>query len=319
MSDAKSERLINLTLALLASKRYLKKSEIFRTVAGYAGSPETMERMFERDKDDLRSLGLDISVAEIDPYFQDEAGYRIIPSSYKLDLGDLSPRDVAILSAAAALWQNSVLSQDSRSAIRKLQSLGIPADDNSMAQFQYRFNESTENLTEILRAIDERRLLTFNYRKRGEFAMAKREIAPYALSLWRGYWYVGGMDMEKKVTRIFKLARITGSVSLNKKASSYEIPDSFDISRELTSPKVDEHGASDFAIVEIDRERGYSMRRAGQFLSESESYDRYRFEYLDQNAFIREILRAGEAVKVIEPAELAEKIRSRVESAVQRG
>ena len=53
----KIERLINLTIALLATKRYLTKSEIFRTVEGYEGSAETKERMFERDKDDLRSLG----------------------------------------------------------------------------------------------------------------------------------------------------------------------------------------------------------------------------------------------------------------------
>ena len=58
MSDQKTERLINLTLALLSSKRYLTKSEIFKNVAGYSGSAETMERMFERDKDDLRNLNI---------------------------------------------------------------------------------------------------------------------------------------------------------------------------------------------------------------------------------------------------------------------
>jgi len=58
MADTKTERLVNLTLALLASKRFLKKSEILRTVAGYEGSAESMDRMFERDKDDLRALGI---------------------------------------------------------------------------------------------------------------------------------------------------------------------------------------------------------------------------------------------------------------------
>jgi proteasome accessory factor B len=71
----KIERLINLTIALLATKRYLTKSEIFSSVDGYEGSPETMERMFERDKDDLRSLGIEIEVGSFDPLFNDEAGY----------------------------------------------------------------------------------------------------------------------------------------------------------------------------------------------------------------------------------------------------
>ena len=64
MSDRKTERLINLTLALLATKRYLKKSEILSNVQGYEGSQEAKERMFERDKDDLRSLGLEIEVGD---------------------------------------------------------------------------------------------------------------------------------------------------------------------------------------------------------------------------------------------------------------
>jgi proteasome accessory factor B len=66
MSSQKTERLINLTLALLATKRHLTKSEIFKAVAGYGGSPETMERMFERDKDELRNLGIQIEVKGID-------------------------------------------------------------------------------------------------------------------------------------------------------------------------------------------------------------------------------------------------------------
>jgi len=84
MSSQKTERLINLTLALLATKRHLTKSEIFKTVAGYSGSPETMERMFERDKDELRNLGIQIEVKEIDALFEEE--YYIntlkIPADY---------------------------------------------------------------------------------------------------------------------------------------------------------------------------------------------------------------------------------------------
>ena len=84
MSSAKTERLVNLTMALLASRRYLKKSEIFQKVAGYSGSNETKERMFERDKDDLRALGIEIEVASHDPLFEDEPGYRIKPEKFQI-------------------------------------------------------------------------------------------------------------------------------------------------------------------------------------------------------------------------------------------
>ncbi|MCX6449171.1 MAG: hypothetical protein NTV41_01390 [Actinobacteria bacterium] len=84
MSDQKTERLINLTLALLATKRYLTKAEIFRVVAGYSGSAETMERMFERDKDELRSMGIEIEVKGLDPLFEDDQGYLIRSESFQL-------------------------------------------------------------------------------------------------------------------------------------------------------------------------------------------------------------------------------------------
>jgi len=93
----KIERLVNLTIALLATKRFLTKSEIFRTVEGYEGTPETKERMFERDKDDLRALGIEISVGSFDPVFQDEAGYRINSDTYQFNIGLLSPLDGALI------------------------------------------------------------------------------------------------------------------------------------------------------------------------------------------------------------------------------
>ena len=101
----KIERLINLTIALLATKRYLTKSEIFRTVEGYEGSAETKERMFERDKDDLRTLGIEIEVGSFDPVFADEAGYRIHSEKYELNLGQITPLEISLLSLAAPSWE----------------------------------------------------------------------------------------------------------------------------------------------------------------------------------------------------------------------
>ena len=114
----KIERLINLTIALLATKRYLTKSEIFRSVEGYEGSPETKERMFERDKDDLRSLGIVIDVGTFDPLFSDEAGYRIKSETYELDLGEITPTEVSLLSLAADAWQDAALEDSAQSAIQ---------------------------------------------------------------------------------------------------------------------------------------------------------------------------------------------------------
>ena len=157
----KSERLVNLTIALLATKRYLTKSEIFRTVEGYEGSPEAMERMFERDKDDLRSLGIAIELGSFDPLFEDEAGYRISPSSYKLDLGELDGTDIALLSVAASAWTGAALERESTSALIKLASMGLGSDSGALSLLAPRINGTIENFTVITDAIIRRSEIEF--------------------------------------------------------------------------------------------------------------------------------------------------------------
>ena len=97
----------NLVIALLATKKYLTKNQIFRAVAGYEGSQEATDRMFERDKEELRSLGIQIEMKGIDPLFDDEIGYRIIPDRYRFDLGPLTKQEITLLALASQAWKES--------------------------------------------------------------------------------------------------------------------------------------------------------------------------------------------------------------------
>ena len=124
----KTERLVNLTIALLATKRYITKSEIFRTVDGYEGSDESKERMFERDKDDLRNLGIEIEVGTFDPLFEDESGYRIKPENYQFQLGEVNAQEITLLSLAAEAWRGASMSSSALSALNKLHAIGIESD-----------------------------------------------------------------------------------------------------------------------------------------------------------------------------------------------
>ena len=120
MSSAKTERLVNLTMALLASPRYLQKSEIFRKVAGYTGSQETKERMFERDKDDLRSMGIEIEVASHDPLFEDEQGYRIKREKFQLQIESFDADELSILATALGMWAESQFSNVTTGVLRRI-------------------------------------------------------------------------------------------------------------------------------------------------------------------------------------------------------
>ena len=78
MTTRKTERILNLTICLLVSDRYLPKSRIREAVEGYHNlSDAAFERTFERDKDELRALGVPIEVGSFDAFFDDEQGYRI--------------------------------------------------------------------------------------------------------------------------------------------------------------------------------------------------------------------------------------------------
>ena len=100
----KIERLINLTIALLATKRYLTKSEIFRSVEGYEGSAETKERMFERDKDDLRSLGIEIEVGSFDLHLS-----HVRPPPRASRAGAVARRDAVCVNRALRLARRRAL------------------------------------------------------------------------------------------------------------------------------------------------------------------------------------------------------------------
>lgn len=228
MSQAKTERLVNLTMALLASRRYMKKSEIFEKVAGYSGSAETKERMFERDKDDLRALGIEIEVASQDPLFEDEAGYRIKPESYRFPLKDLSESEKSILATALALWESSGFEKLASETSRRLLSGAHSLEDESSPSITpIEFVE--ESLNEIAKALASRSSIEFQYQKQENLISEARTVCPMGLSTWRGSWYLVAEDLDRKDIRAFKLSRITSKISVNKKRDMYEIPKDFSV------------------------------------------------------------------------------------------
>lgn len=298
MAENKTERLINLTLALLATKRYLKKSEIYRTVQGYDGNPESMDRMFERDKDDLRALGIEIEVGDLDPFFEDEPGYRISRSNYSLEIPDLTSREVAYLSVAASFWKDSALTPAAQSGIRKLKSLGIPAAMDLASTIDYRFENPKAALLEITDAIDEFRKLEFAYQNTG---ITQRKLAPYRILLWNGYWYLIGLDLDKNEIRMFKLSRILGEVKAVGKKNSFSIPANFDVKNILPISQQEE---INIAKVSIKKGEAITLRANGQYISEEESEDIYEFEFDSESSFIRKIIWYGNSVEILAPTKL---------------
>ena len=227
MSSAKTERLVNLTMALLATPRYLQKSEIFRKVSGYSGSQDTKERMFERDKDDLRSLGIEIEVASHDPLFEDEPGYRIKREKFQLPIEKFSNEELSVLSTALGLWSNTGLSSLATNTIRRL------GTDDAQVSTSLKPAEtellSEDALVDLSQSLSNRSTVTFEYTKSGQISPETRRVNPLGLSAWHGSWYLVGEDLDRKDIRVFKTSRITSRIEVSSKRGSYEIPSDFGV------------------------------------------------------------------------------------------
>ena len=144
--------------------------------------------MFERDKDDLRSLGINIELGTFDPLFEDEAGYRISPESYALQIKDLDSVDVALLSQAARLWQEAALGESAQSGLRKLKGLGLDSDLDAFVDVSATLRATPEQIPQLIEAVSIRSAITFEYL--GEDMTSQvRNLLPYRLSNTRGYWF----------------------------------------------------------------------------------------------------------------------------------
>lgn len=312
MASRKNERLINLTIALLATKRYLTKSEIFRTIEGYEGSTESKERMFERDKDDLRRIGIVIDVRGVDPGFEDEPGYRVHPNTYSLNLGELNGAEIALLSLAAEAWRGAALGESAQSALVKLRSLGIASDFDALPNLSPRLNVSSPNFVPLTRAIADRMTISFRYLS-AQLQEELRTVNPFGLGSRHGHWYLVAFDKERMDTRTFRLDRIVSQVELVSKKEIFETDPSFNVLNFLDSTLFEKR---DIAEVWIRVGRGHALRGDALVVSSDDEFDLCQIPYSDESRFVDSILWHADDVIVHSPTHIRNKVMERLHALV---
>ena len=303
MSSAKTERLVNLTMALLGTRRFMPKSEIFRRVEGYSGSQETKERMFERDKDELRALGIEIEVASDDPIFEDEPGYRIRPDTYQFPQS-FSSDELGIMSTAITLLADSDIAATTESILRRLNSL--PLAPRSLDEIAIPERELLENgLTELTSAMSKRMTIRFRYQKLNSAQDELRRVNVMGLSAWRGNWYAVGEDLDRDDIRAFKLSRFTSSVEGVSKPGSYEIPVDFSVRDYLVMFQKE-----DFEVrLRLRKGSGTPLReRAKEIQAIDDDWDEVTLGFYNQVSALREALWLGNDCVVIAPEPLRQAV-----------
>jgi len=305
VSNQKTERLINLTLALLSSKRYLTKSEIFKNVAGYSGSAETMERMFERDKDDLRNLGVRIEVRALDPLFEDDQGYLIDSNSFQINPDDFSKEEILMLTMAANLWHRSALQNDSRAALLKIQSLDGMVETNTVVSPVVEDNEDSRKLSLIFDAVERSVSLEFEYKG------IVRQVKPYGMYTRRGFWYLAAQ--ENDVVKSFKVIRISDQIKAISKSQSFTKPVDFKLSTFIEGM----NGATKSQTeVRIRKNQALAIRKRHKVEEIDSDWDQVFIDYVYEEDLIESLLWYGSNVVVISPKTIRDQIIKRVKGLI---
>lgn len=219
MSGAKSERLMNLLIMLLSTRRFVTREEIGRTIAGYhRSSGQAFERQFERDKDELRGLGIRIQTGSNDPFFSDDEGYRIDRADFELPPIVFTPEERAVLAVAGRVWQDHVAAESTAHAFEALRAGGAEPDLALMPMLQPRIAGGDPGFQELLVGVTERRLVRFAYGDR------VRVVQPWRLYQRRGRWYLLGHDRDAGDVRHFKLSRLRSEVAVTGKPHAFAVP-----------------------------------------------------------------------------------------------
>ena len=197
----KLERLLNLTAALLHTERPLSAAELRRRLAGaYSEDKAAFRRTFERDKADLRAIGVPLEVTTLYRLDPPVDGYRIPAAEYAGRDLRFDPDELAALHLATSLVRVEGGAGD---ALMKLGGPVRPEGGAAQAVGELPFPES---LSALAAAAAGRRAVSFSYRG------AQREIEPWRLSFNRGRWYLVGWERGQSQERLFRVDRIDGAV-----------------------------------------------------------------------------------------------------------
>ncbi len=304
----KVERLVNLVALLLDTHRPLTLDQVAELVPGYEATGESLRRMFERDKEELRGLGVPIERGPVDPWGSEE-GYFIDRKAYAMPRLELAPDERAALALAARAWSGAAGDPAALAGLAKLD-LDPGAGPDAL---RANLDGTSPLLATLLEAVTRRKRIVFTYRPPGR-PPSERRLDPYALVHRRGTWYVAGHDSGRGAMRSFRLSRIQSAVRLAKptgRAPEFEVPEWFDAADVL--PTAGEPDASPVATVRA----GEAAARLAELRGAKPEGDpgpdgrvTLRMPIVDREGFVDWAI--GNGVEVVEPEELRERARRRL-------
>lgn len=314
MSRAKTERLLNLTIALLATRRPLTREQVRAAVPGYPPPGDAFERMFERDKDELREMGIPVQVVSTDAYFDDEIGYRIDREAYAVPEVSFTPEEMAVLALAARAWTHASLAAPATSALLKLSAYGETANPTVTPGLEPRLDAGEAAFLPLWQAVRDACVVGFDYRKGDGSPPARRRVAPWGILSRNGRWYLVGFDQERAAARVFRVSRITGEVRRLAAAGSVVVPEGIDV-RAMVAAR-DRSTVRVTARVLLRGDAGGWLRTQAEQVEPADGDTIVTLSVTDLVALADHVAGLGKSAVVLEPPQLRESVISRLVGAL---
>ena len=321
VSRTRTERLVNLVICLLSTRRFLTAAQIAATVPGYEHDPEdprdheAFQRKFERDKAELRELGVPLETG-LASAFDTEQGYRIAHREYALPDIPLEPDEAAAVGIAARLWQHAGLAAAASSGLAKLRAAGVEVNTQTTLGVEpvVTVDPAFGPLTAAARA---RRAVTFSYRVPRVDEASTRRLQPWGVVCWKGRWYVVGHDRDRNAARCFRLSRIVGAVRAVGPEGAFSPPADVDLISHVAqfSGPVERPGR---ANVVVRPGRAAGLRRMAVETVTGPEGDRLTIPYSDVEWLAARLVGYGTDVRADGPPELREAVIQQLKEVVAR-
>jgi proteasome accessory factor B len=309
-----SERLFNLTCALLVTNQGLTKSEIFSTVQGYkeqfvtGGNNDTLSRLFERDKVALSNAGVAWRSFIPKEAMDDNQEFRYIIANEDFVWPEgvvITAKQVALMNLAAQVWAKASLSRDANNAIMRIRAMGEKADADSLIGIAPRIRTHEQAFLPLSTAIETSSRVSFDYLKPNEGSPQVRNVEPWLIQNISGQWLLLGFDLDRSEPRNFLLKRIVSEIDIQD--HTFEPPSRDEIQTSIN--ELETHKQSSVATLKIP------MRSAAWFHFDlADNQDQFDLEYMDLHLLAEELMEFIDHIEVISPQELKAVLTEKLEA-----
>jgi proteasome accessory factor B len=323
------QRVLQLLLLLMEADRPVSRVEIFDAIAAYRTRvPSAGERKFERDKKELRELGVPIE----EPDSDGPNMYQVNRRAYELPELRLEEDERAALALAAealASWEGLAYRDLVEEALRKLSfATGLTGPAQAPSHMAVTLPNRTrrktvrKNIDELTRAVEARKRVTLMYESSSGDG-SEREVDPYGLVYSGGDWQLVGHCHLRAAPRTFRVDRIARMRVAGKPGTpDFERPPEWELSTYVQrSPWLFRAGASGLMDVTLDigperawmSDEDFGSDAVRETLPDEDgggSWIRVTFRSGNPDYIVTRVLDAVGHVRVMAPAELRERVRA---------